>query len=143
MTRYQQIYKALELLNPPADRRALCQHEIELALDLILRGAEASRAFRLATSGKDRGGLRRYYAALRRLLAASNALDPAIKPWLSLAMRLETLGLDREIKSAELLLAQKPAPPSSDARRQQIAVAAANWLLEGWGHKAKITRGGE
>jgi hypothetical protein len=142
MTRNQQIRKALELLRPPPAKRAECEHEIGLELNRIKTGAEAARAYRLATSPKNKGGLKRYHAALRELRAASNALDPAIKPWFSLAVSGKTLDLGREIEIAEVLLKQKSPPPARDATRQKIAVAAARELLEWWGHKRSVTRGG-
>jgi hypothetical protein len=142
MTRNQQVRRALKLLRPPPAKRAECEHEIGLELDRIKTAAGAARAYRLATSPKNKGGLKRYYAALRELRAASNALDPAIKPWFSLAVSGKTLDLGREIEIAEVLLKQKSPPPARDATRQKIAVAAAHELLEWWGHQPRITRGG-
>jgi hypothetical protein len=142
MTRNQQVRRALELLRPPAANRAECEHEIELAVDQIQAGAEAARAYRLATSRKDKGGLQRYCAALREVRAASNALDRAIKPWFILAVTGKTLDLGREIEVAEALLDQKSRVPARDASAQKIAVAAAHELLEWWDHQPRITRGG-
>ena len=82
--RDQQIRKALELLAPPTRERAECQHDIGLALDRVEHGAAVARSFRVAGSTKGKAGLKRYYAALRRLRNAYNSLDPAIRPWFSL-----------------------------------------------------------
>jgi hypothetical protein len=87
--------------------------------------------------------VKRYYTALRRLRAASNPLHPAVKPWLSFAISGKTLELARELKTAEALVNQKSPPPARDATRQKIAVAASHELLEWWGHKAAVTRGGK
>jgi hypothetical protein len=147
MTRDQQIRKALELLAPPPRQRAECQHEIELALDWVERGAATARSFRVAGSKKGKAGLRRYCAALRRLRNAYNGLDPAIRAWFSLAETAYVAGkptiIDREIARAEMFLDRPSPPPRRDATRNKAAVAAAYHLLEWWGHKAAVTRGGK
>jgi hypothetical protein len=143
VTRDQQIRKALRLLAPPPGRRAECEHDIGLALDRVKRGFAAARSFRAAVSKKGKAGLRRYSAALRRLRSACNSLDPAIRPWLSLALCMKAIDLEREIKMAEALLDQRGPPPRRDGGRNKIAVAAAHDLLEWWGHKAAVTRGGK
>ena len=147
MTRDQQIRKALEWLAPPPRQRAECQHDIGLALDRVEHGAAAARSFRVAGSKKGKAGLRRYCAALRRLRAAYNALDPAIRPWFSLAEIAYIVGkptvIDREIGRAEAFLDRPSPPPRRDASRNKAAVAAAHDLLDWWGHKASVTRGGK
>jgi hypothetical protein len=147
VTRGQQIRKALELLAPPPQERAECEHDIGLALDRVERGAAAARSFRVAGSKKGKAGLRRYCAALRRLRIAYRSLDPAIRPWFSLAetayvARKPTV-VDREIANAEAFLDRPSLPPRREASRNKAAVAAAYDLLRWWGHKAAATRGGK
>ena len=146
MTRVQQVRKALELLTPP-DQRAECQHDISLALDRVERGAAAARSFRVAGSKKGKAGLRRYCAALRRLRFAYHSLDPAIRPWFSLAETVYVAGkptvIDREIARAEAFLDRPSPPPRRHASRNKVAVRAAYDLLKWWSHKAAVTRGGK
>jgi hypothetical protein len=145
-TRDQQIRKALEVLRPPPRQRAECQHDIELALDMVEQRAAAARAFRVASSKKGKAGLKRYYAALRRLRNAYRSLDPAIRPWFSLVETAYISGkptvVDREITMAEVFLAQ-PSVSRRDATRNKVAVGVASYLLDWWGRKASATRGGE
>ena len=145
--RDQQIRKALELLAPPPRARAECQYDISRALDRVEHGAAAARSFRVAGSTKGKAGLKRYYAALRRLRNAYNSLDPAIRPWFSLAETVHVAGnatvIDREIARTESFLDRPSLPPRRDASRHKAAVAAAYDLLEWWGHKAAVTRGGK
>jgi hypothetical protein len=147
VTRDQQIRKALELLAPPPRERAECQHDIGLALDRVKLGAAAARSFRVAGSKEGKAGLRRYHAALRRLRNAYFSLDPAIRPWFSLAETAYVAGkstvVDREIAKAELILDRPSPPPRRDASRNKAAVAAAYDLLHWWSHKAAVTRGGK
>ena len=147
MTRDQQIRKALELLAPPPHQRAECQHDIKLTLNKVERGAAAARSFRVAGSKKGKAGLRRYCAALRRLRLAYHVLDPALRPWFSLAetayvARKPTV-IDREITIAEAFLARPSPPPRPDASRHKLAVAAAHDLLNWWGHRTVVTRAGK
>ena len=148
MTRDQQIRKALELLAPPPRLRAECLQDIKVALDRVEHGAAVARSFRVAGSKKGKAGVRRYYAALRRLRSAYRALDPAIRPWFSLAETAYVAGkptvIDREIAIAEAFL--DSAVTASAARCQPATrprVAAAYDLLHWWGHKAVVTRGGK
>jgi hypothetical protein len=147
VTRAQQIRKALELLAPSPSQRAECQHDIALALDRVEHRAAAARSFRMAGSKKGKAGLRRYLAALRRLRTAYSSLDPAIRPWFSLAETAYVAGkptvIDREIARAETFLNRPSPPPRRDASRNKAAVAAAYDLLTWWGHKAAATRGGK
>jgi hypothetical protein len=147
MTRDEKIRKALEVLKPPPHQRAECQHDIELTLDMVEQRAAAARSFRMAGSKKGKAGLKRYHAALRRLRDAYRALDPAIKPWFSLAETAYVAGkatvIDREITMAEIFLAQPSRSPRRDASRNKIAVEVANHLLDWWSHKASVTRGGK
>jgi hypothetical protein len=147
VTRDQQIRKALELLAPPPSQRAECQHDIRLALDRVEWRAAAARSFRVAGSKKGKAGLRRYRAALRRLHVAYHSLDPAIRPWFSLAETAYVAGkptvIDREIARAEAFLDRPSPPPRRDASRNKAAVAAAYDLLGWWGHKTAVTRGGK
>jgi hypothetical protein len=133
------IGMAEALLGLPANKPS---HEVELALETIKAGGDTAQCFKLARSTKDRSGVKRYYAGLRRLCAASNCLHPAIKPWLSFAISGKTLNLARELETAEALINQKSRRPARDASRQKIAVAAAQELLEWWGHKIAVTRSG-
>ena len=147
MTKDQQIRKALELLAPPPRQRTECQHDIEVALDRVEGGAAVARSFRVAGSKKGKSGVMRYCAALRRLRNAYHALDPAIRPWFSLAEIVYVVGkptlIDREIKIAEAFLARPSPPPRPDASRNKLAVAAAYDLLNWWRHRAVVTRGGK
>jgi len=147
MTINQQIRKALELLAPSLGDRAECQHDIEVALERVERGTAAARSFRVAGSKNGKAGIIRYYAALRRLRAAYASLDPAIRPWFSFAETAHVAGkptiIDREIARAEMFLDRPSPPPRRDATRNKAAVAAAYDLLEWWGQKASVTRGGK
>jgi hypothetical protein len=147
MTRGKQIRKALELLAPLPSQRAECQHDIGVALERVKHAAAAARSSRVAGSKKGRAGLRRYSAALRRLRAAYYSLDPAIRPWFSFAETAYLVGkptiIDREIVRAEAFLNRPSPPPRRDASRNKAAVAAAMDLLDWWGHKAAVTRGGK
>ena len=80
ITRDQQIRKALEVLGPPPRQRAECQHDIEVALNMVERRAATARAFRVASSKRGKAGLKRYHAALRRLrsLPFSRSGDQAL-----------------------------------------------------------------
>jgi hypothetical protein len=101
----------------------------------------------MAGSKKGKAGIRRYCAALRRLRSAYRALDPAVRPWFSLAETAYVAGkptvIDREIEIAETFLARPSPPPRRDASRNKAAVAVAYNLLGWWGHKAVVTRGGK
>ena len=147
LSRDQQIRKALEVLKPPPTQRAECQHDIELALDMVEQRAAAARSFRMAVSKKGKAGLKRYHAALRRLRIAYRSLDPAISPWFSLAETAYISGkptvIDREITMAEAFLARPSLSPRRDASRNKVAVQVANHLLDWWGPKASVTRGGK
>jgi len=145
MTRDQQIRKALQLLAPPSRLRAEYLQDIKVALNRVEHDAAVARAFRVAESKKGKAGVRRYYAALRWTRSAYCALDPAIRPWFSLAETAYVAGkptvIDREIAKAEAFLNRPSPPPRRDASRNKAAVAAANDLLTWWGHKAAATRG--
>ena len=147
ITRDQQIRKALEVLRPPPRQRAECQHDIEVALNMVEQRAATARAFRVASSKRGKAGLKRYHAALRRLRNAYHSLDPAIRPWFSLAETAYISGkptvIDREITIAEAFLAQPPVSPRRDASRNKVAVGVASHILDWWGRKASATRGGE
>jgi len=146
MTRDQQIRKAMALLAPPPRQRTECQHDIEVSLDRVERRTAVARSFRVAGSKKGKAGVKRYCAALRRLRAAYNDLDPAIRPWFSLAEIAYIVGetvIEREIARAEAFLDRPSPPPRRDASRNKTAVAAAYDLLQWWGHKAVVTRGGK
>jgi hypothetical protein len=147
MTRDQQIRKALELLRPPPGKRKECQHDVGVALDRIEHGTVAARSFRVARSRKGKESVRVYCASLRRLRNAYRSLDPAIRPWFSLAETGHVVGkptvIDREIEIAEAFLVRPSPPPRRNASRNKIAVDAARDLLSWWGQKAVITRGGK
>jgi hypothetical protein len=147
MTRNQQIRRALELLAPRPHQRAECQHDIVVALDRVKQGAAAARSFRVAGSKKGGAGLKRYSRALRRVLAAYYSLDPAIRPWFSLAETAYVAGkptmIDREIERAEAFLSRPASAPRRSADRNKLAVAAAYDLLDWWRQSAAVTRGGK
>jgi hypothetical protein len=145
VTRDQQVREALKLLAPSPRERTEWQHDIELALDRVKRDTAAARSFRVAGSKQGKAGLRRYLAALRRLRQTYYSLDPAIRPWFSLAETAYVAGktvIDREIAKAEAFLYRRSPPPRRDASRNRAAVAAAYDLLRWWGHQPAITRGG-
>jgi hypothetical protein len=79
--------------------------------------------------------------------AAYHSLDPAIRPWFSLAETAYISGkptvIDREITMAATFLARPSRSPRRDASRNKVAVGVANYLLEWWGHKGSVTRGGK
>jgi hypothetical protein len=145
--RDQQIRKARELLAPPLHARVECQCDISRALDRVEHGAAAARSFLVAGSTEGKTGLKRYCATLQKLRNVYNSLDPAIRRWFSLAETAYVAGnttvIDREIARAESFLNRPSLPPRRDASRHKIAVAAAYDLLEWWGHKAAVTRGGK
>jgi hypothetical protein len=145
VTRDQQIRKARELLAPPPVQRAECQHDIGLALDRVEHRAAAARSFRVAGSKQGRAGPRRYGAALGRLRNAYHSLDPAIRPWFSLAETAYVAGkptvIDREIAKAEEFLARPSPPPRRDASRNKAAVAMA-WHCSGGGDTTPVSRAG-
>ena len=147
MTRDQQIRQALALLAPPPHERAECEYDVQLSLNRAEHDAAAARSFRAAGSKKGKAGLRRYCAALRRLQIAHRGLDPAIRPWFSLAesayVARQPTVLDREIARAETFLNRPSPPPRRDASRNKAAVAAAHDLLKWWGHKVAVTRNGK
>jgi hypothetical protein len=147
VTRDQQVRNALELLAPRPQERPECQHDVGLALDRVERGAAAARSFRVAGSKKGKAGLKRYCAALRRLRNAYYSLDPAIRPWFSLVETAYVAGkatvIEREIAKAKVFLDRPSLSPRRDASWNRAAVAAAYDLLEWWGHKAAVTRGGK
>lgn len=141
MTKDQQIQKALKLLAPPAAEREVCLHEIRLALGRVENFTAFARASRASRSKK--GGVTPYNRALRQLLKAIDSLDPAIKPWFSLAHSgTTTTRIKAEIATTEAFLKQPPVPPRRDGSRNKAAVAAAYDLLTWRGHDATVTRGG-
>jgi hypothetical protein len=144
MTRDQQIAKALALLAPPPAQREECKYEIARALDRIENTAGFARSCRVASS-KNKGGITSYYAALRRLRSAFRALDPAIRPFFSLADPAYATGkmLEKEIVKAEKFLNRPSARPRPHASHSKAAVGAAHDLLGWWNHEATVTRGGK
>ena len=146
MTRDQQIRKALELLAPPPAERAECQDDISLAIDRVEHRAAAARSFRVAGSKKGKAGLGVCCAALRRLRTACRS-DPAIRPWFILAetacVAEKPTYIDREIARANSFLNRRSPRPRRHASRTKAAVAEAYHLLQWWGHKAAVTRGGK
>ena len=142
-SRYGTILKALKLLASPSDQREECRYEICLALDRVEHLTAFARSSRAGRS-KTKGGLLRYHAALRRLLITFDSLDPAIRPWFSLARPDFTTrtAIEAEITKAKSILDQPSAPPRRDGSRNQAAAAAAYDLLTWRGHNATATRGG-
>jgi hypothetical protein len=147
MTINQQIRKALELLAPSAGDRAECQHDIKVALERVGRGTAAARSFRVAGSKKGKAEVSRYSAALRRLRTAYYSLNPAIRPWFSLAETAYIGGkptiIDREIARTETFLGRPSPRPRRDASRNKLAVAAAHDLLNWWGERTVVSRTGK
>ena len=135
------------MLAPPPGQRRECRHDIGVALDRVEHRTATARSFRVARSKKGKEGVRRYYTSLRRLRDAYRSLDPAIRPWFSLAETAYIAGkptvIDREIAIAEAFLARPSPPPRRDASHNKAAVAVAYNLLGWWGHKAVVTRGGK
>ncbi len=147
MTRDQQIRKALELLAPTPSRRAESRQDIEVALTGLEHHTSTARSFRVAVSKKGKAAVKRYRAALVRLRVAYYVLDPAIRPWFSLAETAYIAGkptvIDREIGRADVFLARPSLAPRRDASRNKYAVAGARDLLNWWGHGARISRRGK
>jgi hypothetical protein len=143
VTKDQQIQRALKLLAPPAAQREECLHEIHLALGRVENLTLLARSSR-ASRSKTKGGLLRYHAALRRLLRDFDSLDPAIKPWFSIAHPGYTTrkAIEAEIAKTKAFLDQPSAPPRRDSSRNKAAAAAAYDLLTWRGHNATVTRGG-
>ena len=129
-----------------APARAECQCDISRALDSVEHRRCRCAIFPGSWLNESKASLKRYCAALRRLRNAYNSLDPAIRRWFSLAERAYVAGnatvIDREIARTESFLNRPSLPPRRDASRHKIAVAAAYDLLQRWGHKAAVTRGG-
>ena len=146
MTRDRQIRKALELLAPTPSQRAECRQDIEVALKLLEHHTSAARSFRVAGSKKGKADVKRYRAALVRLRKAYFGLDPAIRPWFSLAETAYIAGkstvIDREIAKADAFLARPSPPPRREASRNKYAVAIARDLLNWWEHRPRTSRGG-
>jgi hypothetical protein len=144
MTRDQQIRQALVLLAPPPAEREECKHEIRLALDMVKNNAAVARSFR-AFGSKQKGGLERYCAALRRLASALRTLDPTIRPWFSFADPNYDAGqmIEEEIKKVTEFLNRPSVAPSRNACWNKAAVAAAYTLLTWRQQKTAITRGGK
>jgi hypothetical protein len=142
VTPAEQVRKALELLAPSPDRRDECRRDIEHALDRV--NGLAATAFKIFGSKQGKAELRRYANALRRVRAAFQNLDPAIRYWFSLSEIAHVAGvpthIDQEIAKAETFLER---PSLSRARQHKAAVAAAHDLLGWWGHKIATTRSGE
>jgi hypothetical protein len=143
MTRDQQIRKALELLAPPPAEREECKHEIRLALDMVKNNAEVARSFR-AFGSKQKGGLERYCAALRRLTNALGSLDPTIRPWFSFADPNYDAGqmIEEEIKKVTEFLNRPSVAPSRNACWNKAAVAAA-YICSLGDNRKRPSRGGE
>jgi hypothetical protein len=141
----QQIREALEVLAPAIASKAECANDVARVLDRLKFGAEAARAFRMATSKKGRAALKSYSAALRKLKTSCNTLDPAVRPWLSVAMAVsgKAIDLNREIQTAEQLAKQPSGVPGPDSSPRKMAVAAAHDLLGWWGHQPTVTRDGK
>jgi hypothetical protein len=116
-------------------------------LEWVERGTAAARSFRIASSKKGKAGVRRYCDALRRLSNAYHSLDPAIRPWFSLAETAYVIGkptiIDREIARGEAFLSRPASYPRRSADRNKLTVAAAFDLLDWWGQSAAVTRGGK
>jgi hypothetical protein len=144
MPRDQQIRDAVEVLAPATADQAECSDDVARVLDRLKFSAEAALAFRMVTSKKGRAALKSYSAALRKLMTSCNALDSAVRPWLSIAMAVsgKAIDLNREIKTAEQLAKQPSAVPGPDSSRRKMAVAAAYDLLGWWGHQPTVTRDG-
>ena len=113
----------------------------------VEHGAAAARSFQVGRSKAGKAGVRRYCAALRRVRAGFQSLDPAIRPWFSLGETVYVAGnptvIDREIAKAEAFLGQPSLPPRREASRNKAAVAAAYDLLRWSDHKVAATRGGK
>jgi hypothetical protein len=136
MTR-EELTAALVILDPPAERRDECVHDIVRQFESIEQAISAARGSRVL-GGKGKGGLERYLRDLRRARASHRALDPSLAPFFSPQAN------NHEIAIAEALVAA-PSPPLAQDRthRYRAAAEAAYKLLLWWDHKAVVTRGGE
>jgi hypothetical protein len=136
MTREKRLAKALELIAPPAKRRAECEHDIEKMLDWVAKGCAASTRHKAFGSKHGKASLDRYETALDDVKAAFAALDPAIKPWFTLPD-----GMDRELGLIRDL--RKDRPPKRDAVAAKLGTMTSYNLLVWWSHKPEVSRGGK
>jgi hypothetical protein len=155
----EKIDAALATLDPPPpqDERDEYRHDIAFAVDSVVSRTEAAVAHKVFLSKKGMIQLRRYRDALRasrQLQASYGALDPAIRPWFSLAETVHVAGtetiidrvvpiIDRELKKVEQFLDRKSPEPRRNAIRKKVAVAVARDLLGWWGRKVVAARGSE
>jgi hypothetical protein len=147
MTRDEQIKGALALLDPPPHERKDWRHQIERTLDSIDWGCRTAAGLKAPSSKKGKAALGRYVKALRELQKAYDALPPSLRPWFSLVETAYVAGtptvIDRELATAQPLLAKKSAPPKRDAILGKLAAEWAYRLLLLRRRKASLTRGGE
>jgi len=135
MTREERVAEALELLAPPSERRAECEHDIQRMLDWVVDGCAASTRHKAFGSKRGKASLDRYKTALHDVQAAFAALDPAIKPWFTLPD-----GIERELGRTDL---RKSRPPKPDAVATKLATMTSYSLLVWWGHRPALSRGGD
>ncbi len=129
MSREEQINKALDLINPPPDRRDECRRDIERALDIIAGGERAV----VVTAGITKKKLRAHSAALRRLQITSTGIIPAI------TRRVIDRAVDFDrcwTGESEPSRGWKPPPPGL---KERDAVQLARDLLVIWDRRAWLT----
>jgi len=136
MTRKQKIEEALTLLAPERGKRADCRRDIEWMLNHFEDCTRTSANHQAARVKPTKTAIRRYDAALRRLLRYYEALPTVSKPWFAETTTFyERMRLNTEAGF-------QPSRPSPHAYEKREAVQAARDLLRWWDHKPTITRNG-
>jgi hypothetical protein len=135
VTREQQIQAALRLLAPEPERRADCERDINRALNIIEREANAGGNL----TKKHKKALRSLEGALRRTVAARRALE---RHWTTEfgGEHLPPLALDEWIAYCQQQCAlPRPRRFRRTANPKYHAVDQAERLLRDWGQQDRIS----
>jgi hypothetical protein len=134
LTREQQIERALEILEPPPDKRAICQQNIEFCLDDMetFRGGNASLK-QIRSKASARAWLS-YNRALKRLRSAHDAL--VAEGWEEPPIAIEDM--ERAIEASERYRDGENFVRFA-AREEACAVDRAHELLRQWRPKERVT----
>ncbi|HEY4982612.1 MAG TPA: hypothetical protein VII24_11925 [Pseudolabrys sp.] len=156
MTREQRIAVALAALKPPPDKIAVCRRDIEAMLRWVQSDIEAKTQHKVFSSKKGKNSLKPYLKAQHQVRTAYDKIDPAIRPWFSIAETAYIAGQtvqEREIKRVEDLAGlilengkirdRRPSKPKRDAVAAKAAMRAAYHMLKRWGHKPTGSIGGK
>jgi len=138
MTEEQQIKEALKLLAPPADQRAACEDDIELAVATVaVMGASAIAA--AGISKAEKLSVVSYRKALLRAKAARAQLKGILSIFLSDKIDFET-----PIDLCDQWLSERSAPQYQISAHKILAVKEAYDLLRKWQteHPPTTTRNG-